>query len=290
MLNTPIFATLFFDWFSFAYICLILICVGIGLWKGVGKMLPRLAIFIVAAIAAFYLCQIVGGWFEKGTTWDTSLARWIHDQVKSKDANSAVNVDVSALTESLFRTYIKLPDALWNPFWVALSSHIPASGTENAANVIGLTLSHFVFVAGGFILVFLVITLIGYIALTIVWGVRRKAGKTKPSWLSRGLGAGIGLLVAIVLIYCCSLGVNILASAMLPGAKEKIDIAEYLKLDDPNYWSLAKWLANQTGLYDQLMKFLKFIPSNGSASAASSLLSSSDASVVSSVATSSSLS
>ncbi|OPZ37533.1 MAG: Colicin V production protein [Tenericutes bacterium ADurb.BinA155] len=271
MLNIPIYASLFFDWFSLAYILLILICTGIGLWKGVGKMLPRLAIMIVAAIAAFYLCKIVGGWFEQGTTWDESLASWIHDRIKDKDP-AAVNEDpVVALTEDLFRNYIKLPDALWNPFWAALSKNIPSTGTDNPARIIGVTLSHFVFIAGGFALVFLVVFLLGFTTLWIIEGVRKKAGKAKPSWLSRGLGAGVGLLVAIVLIYCCSLGIDILASAQLPGASNHADVAEYLHLSDPNYWSLAKWLCNQTGLYDQLMKFLKITASSSTASTASAV-------------------
>jgi hypothetical protein len=287
-------AQLFFDWFSLAYILLILICTGIGLWRGLGRMIPRLITIVVAAIAAFYLCKAVASWFENGTTWDTSLSSWIHDQVESKSPGSATMVTTSFMTspegEAEFRKSIKLPDFLWNPFWLALQSFMPTDGSSvSYSTVIADTLSHLCFIAGAFILVFLVIYLMGLTITLIVEHVRKKNGVTKPSWLSRGLGAGLGLVVAIVLIYCCSLGVNLLASAQAKGQNTG-DIASYLHLtgdDANNYWSLAKWLATQSFLYEQIMNFLGYAPVIASSlGSASSALTSSGSAMVSSLSTS----
>ena len=133
---------------------------------------------------------------------------------------------------------------------------------------------------------------------SITWPPITLSTSTKPStrsefnskpWLSRGLGAGLGLVVAIVLIYCCSLGVNLLASAQAKGQNTG-DIASYLHLtgdDANNYWSLAKWLATQSFLYEQIMNFLGYAPVIASSlGSASSALTSSGSAMVSSLSTS----
>lgn len=248
---------LFFDWFSIVFVLIIVSCATIGVLRGARKTLIHLIIVAIAAVGAFYLCKPLVEGLENGTNWDEGLSSWIYGSIVGSTAEAGTEVPAFTLTESLFRSYISLPDFLWNPFYAVLRTFVPSNALETVAPAtpIAETMTRLIFMAGAFGLLFLLIGGAGFTISGIVERLRKRVDRKKPSILSRVVGGVLGLAVAVIAVYCLSLGVDLLGAAQEPGS---LDLAQYLHLGEDGYWSLAKWLGDQSFLYDQLLQYFGY--------------------------------
>ena len=251
---------MFFDWISIVYIAILILGIIIGIQKGFFRSIPTLAVIIVAAVVAFFLAQPVGNAIldsSIGESISSGIETWLQKNldpliyVLPVDASS-LKSEVGQQAMAEIYAQLNIPGFIHSPLTNLVGAAIEDGEVMAVGKAIeeGMSLAIAMLVA--FSIIFVAVIAVFLIFKLILWIIRHGARK-KPSMLSRLGGALVKFAEGFLVIYIISFAIAIVASTDSEAATYFI---ETLRLNDPEAWSLAKWLVNGNQLFYWLSSFV----------------------------------
>lgn len=233
-----------FDWFTLGFALILALSALIGFLKGGLKTLFKFGIVALSIILALLLCDALSPIFKNGQVGEYFYS-FIFDRIG--DAYPEANKDqLSALIKSeagqsiILEAYTKagIPESLREIFTKEIMSVADSNITVNVGDVIASTASSYICLGLAFICILLG-SLIVLFAIYFIIMLIFKLTKKKPGLISRIIGILMGLIEAIAICWCISLFANF---ALASNNNISEIISKMIKIDDPNYWSLGKWM------------------------------------------------
>lgn len=233
-----------FDWFTLGFALILVLSALIGFLKGGMKTLVKFGIVAIAIVLALLLCDAISPMFRNG-----QVGNYFYNLIFNKigDAYPDANKDQlsvlikSGAGESIIEeayTNAGIPESLREIFTKEIMAAADSSLTVNIGDVIALTASDYICLGLAFISILLGSLIILFVVYFIVMLIFKLANK-KPSLLSRIIGIFMGLVEALAICWCICLFANF---ALASNNDISEVIFKMIKLDDPNYWSLGKWM------------------------------------------------
>ena len=239
---TPFFptadSTIKFDWITIIYLVILVLGILVGLKKGFFKTLINALGGIIVIVVAFLLAKPVGALlFESNLSTGVlnSVTEWLVNQNASMNVAVPVEYAAEALPAALGE--IGIPAALIDTLYSVMEPFIPVSGTFTPAEVIGLGLTNYIFIAGAFV----VLAIVLFIVLAILKKVFEKITELPfIRGVDKLLGGVLGLVFGVLIICVVSYGLTFLTS--IPACNDFITGQMYL--NDDSVWTLSKSIYN----------------------------------------------
>lgn len=225
------------DYFTIAYIVLILLFIFIGLKKGFINSLLSLVGVLASFIIAFLLAKPIGN--ALFSSFGTGLTNTIDASIVAKypELGQPISGSVEAVLPNIL-TSIGIPSGLHGMIIPFIVSSIPASATNIVLSTyISGGLSNLVYIVGSFLVLFILLTIIFFIVKLVTKKLIKKIKLV--SWVDKLLGFLTYGAIAVVIIAVFSYGLTFFVS-LNNGFSDAI-IAQ-LHLNDDTIMTPSKWI------------------------------------------------
>lgn len=251
-----------FDWFTLGFCIIIALSMLIGFFKGGLKTIIKLAIVGVSILIAIFVRDKVAPMFRNGETGNY-FYNLVYETIEKSSPDAAKNYSAPIVASGLADKSIiqamadaGIPESIQQNLLQLIKDTASQVGTLtiNPASVIASTASDYICIGLGYIVLFVGSSIVLFLIYFVVCILLKVSGK-KPSTFSRILGIIVGLVEGISVCWCICLAANF-ALASENSISEVIK--QMIKFDDPNYWSLAKWMITTDFGYSSILNlFLK---------------------------------
>ncbi len=252
---------MFFDWISIVFLAILIIAFVIGLYKGFVASIGWTFGVAIAIVAAFFLAKPLAASLTEAGAFDSINAQiltFVKDTLRENDLEPAINlaVPVSAFANNMepiptILSALHIPSILQPQVLNFIVSVIPSSGSVVVSDAVAEGITVALATVISFIAVFAAVFVLFLIVKIVVWFIRR-AGRKRPSMLSRIAGGLIQVANGFLFIYIVSFVLALLASTV-PAIGTELTNILHLGTDD---WSFAKWLVENNAIFDWISQYL----------------------------------
>ncbi|MCF0117839.1 MAG: CvpA family protein [Bacilli bacterium] len=243
---TPFFPTsgltIKFDWFTIAYLAIIVISVIVGIKRGLIYSLLSLVSGIVAVGIAFLIAKPVGGWCYNA--WGGDLAGKISDWLVSKNADFGNPFDATASdavnTLGSMLQGAGIPTIVCGLLAKLVLKVIPAENNVVVSTYAGEAAARYAFIIAAAIIFTIIIWVVTAILKKIIKAKREDDIHTFGEAVDSIFGAVGGLVIGLMIVSVISFGLTFLAT--VPACTGFINSQLYL--DDDTVWTFGKALYN----------------------------------------------
>ncbi|MCR5349306.1 MAG: CvpA family protein [Bacilli bacterium] len=268
-----------FDYITLAIIVILALGILIGFIRGGFNMLSGIAILAAAILVAVFFSKLLANAFLSGPvgtslnqTFFTFLAGKIDFDVAGvyhvTGNTSITEAELNAMTAAgkvyyadpnfdvLHLAYqnVSLPAALYATVDGLLHDAIAAYGGSPfvLAQPLADILTNGTCYVISFVILFIGTWIVGAILVAIIRGIAKLA-HPKPSIISRVVGAVAGLAIAAGIVWAGCLVLNVL---MMMDNDVSVHLKAVMQYDDPNAWTLGKWLCQLDLGYNAIISFV----------------------------------
>lgn len=248
-----------FDWFTLGFCIIIALSMLIGFLKGGLKTVVKLAIVGVAILISVFLADKLSGVFRNGDA-GTYFYGLIYQKIESSSPEAAnplpaALVASGAVDETILEamTNAGIPSSIQSQLMEVIKNTAsqPGTLTINIASTISSTATDYICIGLSYIVLFLGSLIVLFLIYLLVSILLKLTGK-KPGLISRLLGIIIGFAEGAAICWCVCLFANF---ALASSNSISDAIRQMIHLDDPSYWSLAKWMISTDFGYSSILNF-----------------------------------